>query len=65
MLILQFYKFKKKLNIIEQYFLVIYLLFFCCFFCTQQGYFQLKAYPGSFVLQLRNGRSASIYKIDR
>eukprot|EP00111_Clytia_hemisphaerica_P002468 TCONS_00007064-protein len=28
------------------------------------GYFQLKAYPGSFVLQLRSGRSAAIYKID-
>ena len=40
-----------------------YIVFF--FLCIQQGYFQLKAYPGSFVLQLRNGRSASIYKIDR
>lgn len=28
------------------------------------GYFQLKAFPGSFVLQLRDGRSSQIYQID-
>lgn len=28
------------------------------------GYFQLKAFPGSFVLQLRDGRSSDIYEID-
>jgi len=28
------------------------------------GYFQLKAFPGSFVLQLREGRSSQIYQIE-
>lgn len=28
------------------------------------GYFQLKAYPGSFILQLRDGRSSQVYEID-
>ncbi|XP_065644022.1 UDP-glucose:glycoprotein glucosyltransferase 1 isoform X2 [Hydra vulgaris] len=28
------------------------------------GYFQLKAFPGSFVLQLREGRSSQVYEMD-
>lgn len=35
------------------------------FLYSLQGYFQLKAFPGSWILRVREGRSADIYDIDR
>lgn len=32
-------------------------------FTSQQGYFQLKANPGAWILRLRKGRSEDIYQI--
>lgn len=33
------------------------------FFQPQQGYFQLKANPGAWILRLREGRSEDIYQV--
>lgn len=35
------------------------------FFAILQGYFQLKANPGAWILRLRKGRSEDIYNIYR